>query len=94
MELSHQDKLALLEEHERLKRYNDGDGQSVGSDIKKEDDLMKMSLRDILIRVSTSFTGILQDLSWSNGDIITIFTKDNRLIYIGLLVMMISLLIK
>ena len=55
-----------------------------------------MSLKDISYKVSDSFTGLIDDLltfNWKTGNFTEIFFKEDRLMYIGITIVIFSFII-
>jgi hypothetical protein len=60
---------------------------------KKENLFIHLSVKEILMNLSRSFVNILNDLMAPGGtsNIISILTKEDRLIYVGLILLFIAL---
>ena len=92
MELDHQTKTALLQEHRRLKKLN----QEVQAETQHpESTILNQSLQEILSHMSQAVTGVLNDLlestfQWS--ELRDILTRDDRLVYLGLFVAMMTII--
>ena len=95
MELDHQTKTALLQEHRRLKKLNQEAQAETESHIPLPTTILNQSLQEILSHMSQTVTGVLNDLlestfQWSA--LRDILTKDDRLVYLGLFVALMTII--
>jgi len=94
--LNHHDKLALIQEHERLKNLNEKEKEET---THPDDDILEMNLTTILTKMAVTLTGTLNDLlnpdfDWTVQGAIRILTKDDRLVYLGMILVMMSIIKK
>ena len=81
----------LTAEKEKLSYYTEKTNKEVSQE-KTENLFMNLSLRQILLNLSNAFINILNDLlepgaSKSPKDILNILTKEDRMIYLGLVLL-------
>lgn len=84
------------EVNERLKKMNEKDNNELKEDI-KENNIYNKSLKTIIREMSTSMINLIEELyekpkeeKW-NEYILKVLTKDDRMIYIGFLLVIISI---
>jgi hypothetical protein len=89
------EKVMLAKQYDKLYRNSIEENKNL---IEKEEDkrIYNLSMKDIVYNLSTTITQIINDIiilsksSYSFNDYINIFVKDNRIIYIGILFIILS----